>query len=34
LGLDKQEDEVHDTKRAIETVIEAIRILVGESKQG
>ena len=34
LGLDKQEDEVHDTKKAIETVIEAIRILVCESKQG
>jgi uridine phosphorylase len=33
LGLDKQEDEVHDTARAIETVVEAIRILVGESKQ-
>ena len=34
LGLDKQEDEVHDTARAIETVVEAIRILIEESKQG
>ena len=32
LGLDRPEDEVHDTSRAIESAVEAIKILINEEK--
>lgn len=31
-GLDRNEDEVHDTERAIATAIEAVKILIAEGK--
>ena len=33
LGLDRPEDEVHDTASAIKTAVEAVRILVSEEKK-
>ena len=34
LGLDGPEDEIHDTEKAIRVAVEAIRILIKESKNG
>ena len=34
LGLDGPEDEIHDTEKAIRVAVEAIRILIRESKNG
>ena len=34
LGLDRAEDEVHDTSNAIVTAIEAIRALIAEENNG